>query len=700
VLATVTAAVVALAAGCSSGSQGGSLPGQSPSGQAATASASPATRPAGAHGGVNLNVLVLTDGTGGVEAIRQELSSEGMPETVINLHDSSRPKITGSFLSRTLPDGTRGGNFDGVVLPSAAPAGLSPAEMQALARYESRFRVRQVDAYVPPSGAVGLNPPDYSGAIGGVPVTLTSAAKAAGFGYLKGSFTVTKPTTGYPPYGYIARPLAGSPFTPVLTAKVPGTSTTGTLAGVYTTGRQQELEFSLTLSYYQPEFRYLGPGIVDWLTRGVHLGYWRNYFTVDYDDIFNADAQWSTKGHCDPVGGATGDAGGAGACPAGTPATAPIRMNPSDVTYAVNWERQHHFTIEWLFNGGPSARFLVHGVDPLLAAMKPVAKDFWWVNHTYNHAYLGCAQNFAVSPWQCKKSGGQYIWASEALINSETVDNLTWARRNGIPADPRELATGEYSGLRFRPQQPVDNPNLIKAINADHIKWIALDASRDPSLRPVGGALGVPRYPINVGYDADTVAEEVSEYNWIYTAKADGGSGLCQTLKKTTCIKPLDPRTGWQSYILPAQVQNVLAKVLANDPRPFFMHQSNLTAGRLGYPVMNGVLSAYRSVYAASAPIVNQPLWGAGKALQAQQQWANALRSGAVSAWVEGGTLTISGPAGTAVPVTLAGNPRIGHSAVGSSWGGDRSGHPVLGSKPLRITLGSAPYPATAGGSS
>ncbi|HZC40342.1 MAG TPA: hypothetical protein VE343_06675, partial [Streptosporangiaceae bacterium] len=153
VLATVTAAVVALAAGCSSGSQGGSLPGQSPSGQAATASASPATRPAGAHGGVNLNVLVLTDGTGGVEAIRQELSSEGMPETVINLHDSSRPKITGSFLSRTLPDGTRGGNFDGVVLPSAAPAGLSPAEMQALARYESRFRVRQVDAYVPPSGA-------------------------------------------------------------------------------------------------------------------------------------------------------------------------------------------------------------------------------------------------------------------------------------------------------------------------------------------------------------------------------------------------------------------------------------------------------------------------------------------------------------------------------------------------------------------
>ena len=52
--------------------------------------------------------------------------------------------------------------------------------------------------------------------------------------------------------------------------------------------------------------------------------------------------------------------------------------------------------------------------------------------------------------------------------------------------DPDDLASGEYSGLRL-PQQPID-----------------------------------------VGEDVDTVAEEVSEFNWYNDSKADGGSGACQ----------------------------------------------------------------------------------------------------------------------------------------------------------------------------
>ena len=41
-----------------------------------------------------------------------------------------------------------------------------------------------------------------------------------------------------------------------------------------------------------------------------------------------------------------------------------------------------------------------------------------------------------------------------------------------------------------------------------------MDASREPNMRPVGAALGIPRHPIDVGDDVDTVAEEVSEFNW------------------------------------------------------------------------------------------------------------------------------------------------------------------------------------------
>jgi hypothetical protein len=644
--------------------------------------------PAAPHGGVDLNVLVVTDGTLAVAAIRQELVSEGVPVTVVNLRDSARRAITSSFLFRTLAGGTRGGNFDGVVLPSAAPHGLSAAETTALASYEAAFSVRQVDAYVPPAANVGLSAPAYSGSLGGLRVTVTDAAKASGFGYLNGSFVVSQGK--YPPFGYLAQPLPGTgpaTFTPLLTAEIPGTSTPGTLAGQYTAGRRQQLEISFGYSNYVPEFRYLAPGIVSWLTRGVRLGYWRNYLTIDYDDVFNADAQWSPTGRCTP---------GDSKCPAGTPVTSPIRMTPADVTFAVTWQRQHHFTMEFLYNGGSSARFRVNGTDPLLTAFQPVASEFRWVNHTYTHAALGCAQDFTVTPWRCETdSSGHFIWASTALINSQTFDNLTWARHNGIPADPHELATGEYSGLRILPQQPMDNPNLDKAMAPDKIKWVAMDASREPAMRHIGAALGLPRYPINVGYDVGTRTEEVSEYNWYYTSKADGGSGLCQRIKTTACITPLNLQTGWDSYILPTQVQNVLAKVLRNDPRPFFMHQSNLTGDRLGYPVMDGVLAAYRSVYAASAPIVNMPMSADGAALNAQTQWGQALRAGTVTAYVQGSTVTITGPAGTRVPLTLAGSPRVGSAAgpaFGSPYAGERSSYTTLGSRPLKLVLNSAPY--------
>jgi hypothetical protein len=338
----------------------------------------------------------------------------------------------------------------------------------------------------------------------------------------------------------------------------------------------------------------------------------------------------------------------------------------------------------------------VNGVDPLLVATRPVAKDFYWVNHTYTHAYFGCQQDFSVVPWKCVESGGRIVWAAgTSLINSQIFDNLSWARRNGIPAERGVLASGEYSGLRILPQQPVDNPSLDNAMGPDKIKWVAMDASRELNQRPVGAALGVPRHPIDVGYDVDTVANEVNEFNWYNTSKADGGSGRCQSSKTTRCLKPLDPNTGWTSYIVPGQVQIVYRAVLDNDPRPFFMHQSNLTADRLGYPVMDGVLSAYRAVYGASAPIVNLPMSGDGAVLHNQARWAQALRAGTVSAWVQGNTVTISGPPGTVVPVTVPAGTTVGSAAgpaFGSPYAGERSSYTALGSRPLRLALNSAPY--------
>jgi hypothetical protein len=685
-LAAGLAAVAALAAGCD---QGPARPASTHA--AASPSVHPVVKPVGPHGGVNLNVLMVTDGTPAVEAIYQQLTSEGVPVTVVNLRDASRQAVTGAFLSRTLADGTRGGNFDGIVLPGAAPPRLSGAEMAALATYESTFGVRQVDAYSPPHADVGMNAPVYGGPLSGT-AAVTDAGVSAGFGYLNRSFPFSGGLAGQAPFGYLAEPLPDSgttSVTPLVTAAVPGAPGNGTLVWQYSSQGRQQLGIGFGYSYYLPQFHYLAPGIVDWLTRGVNLGYWRDYLDIAYDDMILGDSQWSTAGHCTP-----GDT----KCPPGTPMTATIRMTPADVTYAVEWEQQHHFTMEFLYNGGASNRFLVHGTDPLLAAVRPVAKDFYWVNHTYTHAYFGCKQDFTVVPWKCVRSGGSIVWAAgTSLINSQIFDNFTWARKNGIPAEPGVVASGEYSGLRILPQQPVDNPNLANAMAPDKINWVAMDASREPVMRSVGAAFGVPRHPIDVGYDVDTVASEVNEFNWYNTSKADGGSGICQGSTTTACLKPLDPKTGWASYIAPGQATIVFNALLKNDPRPFFMHQSNLTGDRLGYLVMDEVLSAYRAVYADTAPIANLPMSGNGAALHNQALWAEALRAGTVSAWVQGSTLTIAGPPGATVPVTAPVGTRVGSAAgpaFGSAYATEMSGYTTLGGQPLTLSLGSAPYPA------
>jgi hypothetical protein len=682
VLAASLSAVVGLAAACGPAASVKPKVSQRPPSPTA-ATAAPTAPPVGPHGGVDLNVLVVTDGTPAVGAIGEELTTEGVPSTVINLKSSSRQVITRDFLARTLPGGGQGGNFEGIVLPNAAPSGLSASEEDALAWYEAKFNVRQVDAYSPPMPDIGMNAPVYSGLLSGT-MSVTSAGASAGFGYLNQSFPFSGGPAGSAPFGYLADPVPGGGATPLLTAAIPGSSASATLAWQYDRAGRQELGIGFGYAYFQAQFHYLAHGIITWVTRGVNLGDWRNYLNIAYDDMFLGDSQWSVTGHCTP---------GVTACPKGTPMTGTIRMVPADVSYAVQWEKQHHFTIEFLYNGGASARFAVNGVDALLVATKPVAKDFYWVNHTYTHAYLGCKQDFSVVPWKCVTSDGNIVWAAgPSLINSQILDNFAWARKNGIPYEPGVVASGEYSGLRMLPQQPVDNPYLVQAMSTDHIKWIVLDASREPNMRFVGTALGVPRHPIDVGEDVDTVTEEVSEFNWYNTSKADGGSGACQGSKVTQCLKPLSLTTGWTSFILPGQVQLVYQAMLNNDPRPFFMHQSNLTGDRLGYPVMDDVLSAYRAVYGASAPVDNLPTSGDGTVLRDQQLWAQAVKAGDVSAWVQGNTVTISGPRGTTVPVTVPAGTTAGGQAFGSSYADELSAYTTIGAQPLKFTLSSSPF--------
>jgi hypothetical protein len=306
---------------------------------------------------------------------------------------------------------------------------------------------------------------------------------------------------------------------------------------------------------------------------------------------------------------------------------------------------------------------------------------------------MGCQQDFSVTPWRCVTSGGHLVWAADtSFVNAQFLQNYAWAKQNGIPVERDAVAPGEYTGLRILPQQPADNPYMGAVMGPDHIQWVAMDASRDPVMRPVGAALGVPRHPLDVGEDVDTVPEEVSEFNWYNDSRAAGGSGFCQGSKVTQCLKPLSLKAGWSSFILPGQVQIVFQAMLSNDPRPFFMHQSNLTGDRLGYPLMDEILSAYRAVYGPGAPIANLPMDQDGAVLRDQQLWAQALRAGTVTAWVQGHTVTISGPPGTPVPVTVPAGSTVGSRTFGSPYSDELSDFATLGSQPLKIDLNSDPY--------
>lgn len=605
---------------------------------------------------VDLKVLVVTDGGPAVAAISQELTTEGVPQTVVDLNSATRPQLTAAFLATATE-----AKFQSVVLPNQAPSGLSAAELTALTTFESTFGIRQVDSYVYPTAAVGLNAPAYSGQLDGTTASVTAAGKAVGaFPYLTGpvKFEDRSPSVAES-YGYLSTPAtaaAGTSFTPLVTATVPGSSTPGVLSGVFTSGARSELVNTFVYNSNQHQFQALAHGIVTWMTKGIHLGYNRNYFNVDIDDNFLADDQWNTQAKCTP-----GDVD----CPLPTPgqpgpAANPVRMTADDVNYLVNWQKQNGFKLEMLFNGGGSTDQIAEtGSDPLLTAFKANANQFHWVNHTLNHEFLGCTQNVGVVPWQCTKdASGNTVYMSQAEITNQIAQNNTWAQQNGFSAyqDKSELVTGEHSGLYVLPQQPADNPNLAPALKGTGIRWAGADASRQPVQRLLTGssALTVPRHPVDVYYNASTVAQEIDEYNWLYTSRTVGGSGICDdNPTTTTCISPLNATTGFTDYIVPINSAIVLGHLFSNDADPHYMHQSNLAGDRLAFPLINSVLAAYRSEVSTNAPVVQQNLAAAGQTMANQAAWQKALLGGTASAYTQNGRLYVTAPSGLQVPITV-----------------------------------------------
>ena len=640
---------------------------------AAAAAAGPGTGHAAAptHGPrIELRVLVVDDGGPSVASIVARLDQEGVPRTVLVLGDPARPAVDDGFLAGD--DGGPVAHFQGVVLPDEAPPGLPPTELDALHRYERRFGVRQVDAFAVADAAVGAGALVFQGPLDGRTATLTAAGRLGPFAYLAGPvpFEDRDPLVNES-YGYLAPPLDDGGLEPLVDIAVPGDAASrAPIVAAYHHDGRDELVVTFAHNASQHAFQLLAPGIVDWLTGGVHLGLARNVLTVHIDDVFLTNGRWDSAHHCTVTE----------TCPPGV--TQPlIRMTAADVDALVSWQRAAHFRLELAFNGGGSdAEVTRAGHDGVLDAFAAHGSEFHWLNHTLNHLFLGCTRDVTVVPWACATDGqGHVQWMAAATIEAQVAGNLAWAAAHGIAvADPAALVTGEHSGLFIEPQQPVDNPNLATALAATGVDLVAADASRDPVRRGVGAATTQPRWPLDLYHDVGTAAELVAERNWRLTSAADGGSGDCTAHPATmTCVAPIDPATGFVDVVVPAQAAFVLQHVLAGDGRPFYGHQDNLAEERLLYPVLDEVLARYRAEVAPSMPLL-QPTYRQVAEQEARRtSWRARRDDPTVHAWREGPFVHVDAPDGVAVPVTLPVRSfqlGCGRRPVGLAYGTGRSG--------------------------
>ncbi|MGW1951983.1 hypothetical protein ACWCPI_04345 [Streptomyces sp. NPDC001920] len=623
---------------------------------------------------IDLKVLVVDNGDSPVRAITAQLKSTGIPYTTVDLNDANRPTITAAFLSDTV-NGTPRAKYQGVVLPNEAPFGAGSAEQTALENYERTYAVPQVDAYTWAHPGVGLDHTSeggWAGSLDGREASVTAAGKAGYFGYLEGALTFEDNDPAVlESYGYVARPRTG--FTSYVDVPVPGGSGRGSLVGEHHRDGRRELVVTFAYNQHQQQFRVLARGIVEWLTRGVHLGQTRNYFAVHVDDVFAPDSRWDTERNCTP--GDFDCAGGDGE------GTAPIRMTAEDAAYAAQWQRERGFTLDMVYNAGSGEEWKSEngGTDALTDRLLADKAQYRWINHTYTHPFLGCVQDTTTVPWSCAKNAdGSTRYMSRADIAAQIRDNHNWAVGKGLPVDRTELVTGEHSGLKTLPQQPADNPNLAGALADTGVKWIASDNSREPAQRPVGAALTVPRHPMNVYYNVGTEEEMTDEYNWIYTSKADGGSGVCETNPASTCLDaPLDTATGYDEHIVPQEAHTALGHVVSGDPRPHYAHQSNLAEDRTLYPVLDKVLADYQALFADNTPVQNVSQKSIGTELQRRAAWQTALANGSVTAYRIGTSVTVNAPSGTQIPVTAPeGTVKqllVGTSAFGTPYAGERS---------------------------
>ena len=535
--------------------------------------------------------------------------------------------------------------------------GFSDAEWAPLRAFEKKFGIRQLDVNAVPGPPLGLNWASSTGTLDGQSGTLTAAGRQQ-FSALKGSvpFQDLDPAVSET-FGALATPCDGvavptcntTSFETVL-AGAGGTSLVGIAR---TKDGREEMVSTFSGNQYQLHNALLRESMLSWVTGGVYIGMDRSYLAIDVDDLFVPDLKWDPT-----INGTPGD----GRTPA-TPASPEVglRMTAGDVTRLVSFQNANDVKLNMLFNGSGVGdyRNANGGTDPMFDAFMANKGAFNWISHTWTHASLGSPN--PENP-------------SEATIRAEISQNNTFAAQNALPGYNRtELVTGEHSGIGTGNPVVAPEPTMPGALNAEGVTTVGADNSREVGQRRVGSAYTLPRYPTNMYYNVATWEDQLDEYDWLYLDKtaAPLGRGNCTSSATMTCFQ--SPVT--KEQFIARESTAIVQRMLGNDPRPSYVHQSNVisdpanaSAANRGDGILQAVLGKaladYRSYF--SKPFVQPSMTALREELRRQTAWKAAAAANRASGYIRDGKVTIT--AATAVDVPITG------TTVGDLYAGQRSG--------------------------
>jgi hypothetical protein len=638
--------------------------------------------PNGAPTRVKLKLLLLaaTQDESGLSALQTFLGQIGVPfDTLI----ATQTDLTPQYLEAE--PGL--GNYNGVILTTAGlsyfdgngwASALDAGEWSLLRQYEADYKVREVQYYSFPDGAgTGMSWNSMASASANT-MTLTADGRNV-FPYLKTNAQIPLKDT----YTYFG--------TPVGNAKALLTTPEGTVAASTTwpDGRES-LALTMAHNYYLLHSSVLTYGLVRWVSRGVFLGEKKMYYSSHIDDFFLGNDVWNTTLKRNDLTFRM------------RPTDLQSTVNWQNA-FRTAYPQFSSFKLEMFYNGlgfqpraasncNPSA----NSIDPLTSKTKCLKRNFFWGNHTYTHIFItnplhaGPYSTFPPDPNNPAQSFDSF---SLSVMNYELSENLKISGITGLNLNPNDfdsgtLVTGSHSGIGYYDYTPEDNvggppdiaaskinegksrtnPNLIEAMKANNVRYLGSNTSaptlnpsctssaedcnqNNPSFNtgpmlslpnlPQNDIMLVPRYPVNIFYNVDTVERNVDEYNYIF---ADFWAQFGRTTPLT-----------WEE-ILELETDTAFNHITSGSMNPHYFHQINLRFEN-GSSLISLFTDRLAQKYAAmfELPVLTLKMTQIGDRMRARAAY-NA--SGATAVWNKTtGTVTVTATSNAQIPLT---NPSLG----------------------------------------